>query len=84
MNFYPNQDKTGVVRVLEIENETTHAHQIANNRIRKGLKHKIPSILELKKGTLNDGQIGFLLENLDPEKMDDEICEFWDRFISEM
>ena len=84
VNFYPNQDKTGVVRVLEIENETTHAHQIANNRIRKGLKHKIPSILELKKGTLNDGQIGFLLENLDPEKMDDEICEFWDRFITEM
>ena len=53
---------------MEIENETTPAHQIANNRIKKGLKHKIPSILELKKGTLNDGQIGFLLENLDPEK----------------
>ena len=84
VNFYPNQDKTGVVRVLEIENETIPAHQIANERIRKGLRYKVPSILNLKKGTLSDEQFGFLVENLDNEKMDDEICEFWDHLISEM
>ena len=33
---------------------------------------------------LNDEQIGFFLENLDHEKMDDKIIEYWDRFISDM
>ena len=58
--------------------------KIANERIRKGLKYKVPSILELKSRMLNDEQIGFFLENLDHEKMDDKIIEYWDRFISDM
>ena len=62
----------------------TQKKKIANERIRKGLKYKVPSILELKSGILNDEQTGFFLENLDPEKMDDEIREYWDRFISDM
>ena len=33
VNFYPNQDNTGVVRVLELEDDTIPAHQIANERI---------------------------------------------------
>ena len=84
VNFYPNQDNTGVVRVLELENETIPAHQIANERIQKGLKYKVPSILKLKKGTLTEEQIDFLVESLANEKMDDELCEYWDRFISVM
>ena len=84
VNFYPNQDKTGVVRVLEFENEIIPAHQIANERIRKGLRYKVPSILKLNKEILSDEQFGFLVENLDNEKMDDEICEFWDRILTEM
>ena len=84
VNFYPNQDNTGVVRVLELEDDTIPAHQIANERIWKGLKHKVPSILKLKKGTLTEEQIDFLVENLENEKMDDELCEYWDRFISVM
>ena len=67
-NFYPNQDKTGVVRVLELGNETISAHQIANESIRKGLRYKVPSILKLNKGTLSDEQFEFLVENLDNEK----------------
>ena len=58
--------------------------KIANERIRKGLKYKVPSILELKSGMLNDAEIGFFLNNLDPDKMDDEIHEYWNRFISDM
>ena len=58
--------------------------QIANSRIRKGLKYKVPSILELKTGKLTDEQIEFFTENLDDEKMDDEISEFWDRLLAEM
>ena len=84
MNFVPNEDKTGVVRVEEFENPVTPAQQIANERIKKGLKHKVPSILELKSGKLTDEQTGFFLENLDPSKMDDEMCEFWDRLLIEM
>ena len=48
------------------------------------MKYKVPSILDLKSGILNDEQIGFFLDYLDDEKMDDEIREYWDRFISEM
>ena len=48
------------------------------------MKYKVPSILDLKSGILNDEQTGFFLENLDPEKMDDEIREYWDRFISDI
>ena len=83
-NFYPNRDKTGIVRVVELENETKPAEQIANSRIRKGLKYKVPSILELKTGKLTDEQIEFFTENLDDEKMDDEISEFWDHLLDEM
>ena len=61
-----------------------HQKKKENERIRKGLKYKVPSILDLKLGKLNDEQIGFFLENLDHGKMDDEILEFWDRLISEM
>ena len=43
-NFYPNRERTGVVKVVEFENVTTPAEQIANERIRKGLKYKIPPI----------------------------------------
>ena len=75
-NFYPNRDKTGVVRVVELENETTPAEQIANIRIRKGLKYKIPSISQVKTGKLTDEQIEFLRKNLDDEKMDDESWNF--------
>ena len=62
----------------------TQKKKNSNERIKKGLKYKVPSILELKSGILNDEQTGFFLENLDPEKMDDEIREYWDRFISDM
>ena len=84
MNFVPNEDRTGVIRVLELENEITPAQQIANARIRKGLKHKIPSILELKKGKLSDAQIDFFNENLDYDKMDDEIMEYWQNVNEEI
>ena len=60
MNFYPNQDKTGVVRVEELENWRTTAEQIANERIKKGLKHKVPSILKLYSGEHSDEKIEFL------------------------
>ena len=81
-NFYPNREKTGIVRVVELENETTPAEQIANIRIRKGLKYKIPSISQVKTGKFTDEQIKFLRENLDDEKMDDEISEFWDHYLT--
>ena len=84
LNFYPNEDNTGVVRVTEFENPNTPAQQIANERIRKGLKHKVPSILKLNLGQLTDEQIGFFLVNLDHNNMDDKVREFWDRLISKM
>ena len=59
MNFYPNEDHTGILRIIELENETTHADQVANARIRKGLKHKVPKILDLKEGELTWEQIRF-------------------------
>ena len=36
-----------------------HKRKNSNERIRKGLKYKVPSILDLKLGKLNDEQIGF-------------------------
>ena len=53
LNFCPNEEKTGVVRAVEFENEDTK-EKIANERIRKGLRYKVPSILDLKSGILND------------------------------
>ena len=44
-NFCPNEDNTGVVRVVEIDNEDTKEKK-SNERIKKGLKCKVPSILE--------------------------------------
>ena len=76
LNFYPNEDITGVVRVAEFKNPNTPAQQIANERIRKGLKHKVPSILKLNLGKLTDEQIGFLLVNLDHNYMDDKFVNF--------
>ena len=67
-NFYPNTEKTGVVRVVEFENETTPAEKIANARIREGLRYKVPSILKLYNGRLTEEQIDFLAENIDGEK----------------
>ena len=61
--------------MLELENETIPAHQIANERIRKGLRYKVPSIMELKRGFLTEEQLDFLVENLDNEKIDDDLCE---------
>ena len=60
-NYYPYCEKTGVVRVVEFENVTTPAEQIANIRIRNGLKHKVSSISQLKTGKLTDEQIDFFL-----------------------
>ena len=82
-NFYPNRERTGVVKVVEFENETTPAEQIANERIRKGLKYKIPSITELNRDKLTDRQVGFITENLDRDKMDDEISEFWNDYLTQ-
>ena len=83
-NFYPNREKTGVIRVVEFENVITPAEQIANIRIRNGLKYKVPSISQLKTGKLTDEQIDFFSENLDDEKMDDEISKFWDDYLTQM
>ena len=72
MNFYPNEDNTKILRIVELEHETTHADQVANARIRKGLKHKVPKILDLKEGELTWEQIRFFHNHLDHEKMDYE------------
>ena len=80
MNFYPNH----TMRVEELEDERTIAEKIAHERIRKGLKHKVPSILKLNPEELTEDEIGFFTEYLDHEKLDDEILEFWDRLFSEI
>ena len=74
-NFYPNEDNTGVLKIDELEQETSAADQITNERIRKGLKHKIPLFKDLKEGQLTREQIGFFHYHLDHEKMDDEIWQ---------
>ena len=79
MNFYANEDRTGVLRITELENEETPDDQIENARIRRGLKYKVPSILCLQVGDLTEKQKEYFQENLDHEKMDDENMEFWQR-----
>ena len=84
MNFYANEDRTGIIRITELENELSPADVIANERIRRGLKYKVPSIMSLQEGDLTDEQKEFFLENMDDEKMDDEILEFWQSICDEM
>ena len=52
MNFYANEDRTGIIRIIELENEETPADMIANDRIRRGIKYNVPSILSLREGEL--------------------------------
>ena len=84
MNFIPNEDNTGVLRIVELEQETTAADQITNEFIRRGFKHKVPSILDLKRGELTWEQIRFFHNHLDHEKMDDEIMEYWQSLFDEL
>ena len=77
MHFYPNQDKTGVIRVEELENERTTAEQIANERIKKGLKHKVPSILKLNSGELIDEEIEFFYRIFLQDFAELELCTFF-------
>ena len=37
-------------------------------KIREGLKHKVPKILDLNKGTITDEEVKFFRENIDHEK----------------
>ena len=84
MNFIPNEDNTGVLRIVELEQETTAADQITNERIRRGLKHRVPSILDLKEGELTWEQIRFFHNHLDHEKMDYEIMEYWQTLFDQL
>ena len=59
MNFYANEDRTGIIRITELENELSPADVIANERIRRGLKYKVPSIMSLQEGDLTDEQKEF-------------------------
>ena len=84
MNFHPNEDNTGILRMVELEQEISDSDQITNERIRKGLKHKIPLLKNFKEGQLTREQIGFFHEHLDNEKMDDEIMEYWQTLFDEL
>ena len=77
MNFIPNVDNTGVLRIVELEQDTTAADPITHERIRKVLKHQVPLLLDLKRGERTWEQIRFFHNHLDHEKMDDEIMEYW-------
>ena len=48
MDFYANEDRKGVIRITELENEETPENQIANSRIRRDLKYKVPIIMSLQ------------------------------------
>ena len=52
--YYENEESTGVKRIIEPTTEETSAEIIANYRVKKGLKHNIPSMLDLKHGYLTD------------------------------
>ena len=82
MNFYPNEDNTGILRIVKLEQETFAADYMINESIRRGLKHEIPLLQDLKEGHLTREQIGFLHEHLDHEKMEDEIMEYWQMLLN--
>ena len=50
--FYANEDRKGIIRIIELENEETLADMIANDRIKRGLKYNVQSILSLREGEL--------------------------------
>ena len=74
--------KPELLGLLNWKMKPPQLNKIANIRIRKGLKYKIPSISQVKTGKLTDEQIEFLRKNLDDEKMDDEISEFWEHYLT--
>ena len=59
INFYPSSEKRGVIRVVEIENETKPSEQKANLRIRKSIRYKVPSILQLKQENSQLSKLSF-------------------------
>ena len=54
--FYANEDRKGIIRIIELENEETPVDMIANKRIRRVLKYKVPSILSLREVELTEEQ----------------------------
>ena len=50
---------------------------VANNLISKGLKYDIPKLCDFEHVKLTTSEIEFFKENLDHEKMTDEVVEFW-------
>ena len=72
-NFYANRDKNGVEiieepTIITDENSTDSSQQ---------LKHKLPKILDLKKGVLTLEETEFFMEYLDHEKMTEDLMEYW-------
>ena len=84
INFYPNEDNTGILKIDELEQETSAADQITNKRTRKGLKHKITLFKGFKEGHITREQIGFFHYHLDHEKMDNEIMEYWQTLLDDI
>lgn len=77
VSYHANEDNTGVNRIDEPTSEESPAKIIANDRVRNGLKCKIPSILELKHGYLTDEEKYFFPEELNIKSMDDDLMEYW-------
>ncbi len=77
VSYHANEDNTGVNRIDEPATEESPAEIIANDRVKKGLKYDIPSILDLKHGHLTDEEKEFFRAELDFTSMNDDIMEFW-------
>ena len=77
VSYHANEENTGVNRIDEPASDESPAEIIANDRVKQGLKYKIPSILELKHGYLTDEEKDFFREELNIETMDDDLIEYW-------
>ena len=81
--FFRNRENSGVDRVET--SEVYHLDTQDTPQQQKELKHKIPDILDCKKGFLTDEEIDFFRENLDYEKLseNDSIMEYWQTLFDE-
>ena len=77
LSFHANEDDTGVDKIFEPVEDASAAEMVANDRISNGLKYDIPNLRDFAHVKLTDREIEFFKENLDDEKMTEEVVEYW-------
>ena len=77
LSFHANEDDTGVDKIVEPVEDASAAEMVANDRISNGLKYDIPNLRDFAHVKLTDREIEFFKENLDDEKMTEEVVEYW-------